>query len=124
MSGALTGIAPAPLARRGTVNDEEHIVNMTKYNADTFAPAPELNGDIFKPENLLSNPISDRHFSHAAFVVGCLVQQGIIQLHPDEDGMTRFMDGILIVARCLEMLPDNGDWPQLPFDTSLHTSKG
>lgn len=96
---------------------------MSEYIAEMFSKDPNWDDEPFKPESLLSRPISDRHFAHAGFVVGCLVQQQIIQPQPNDEGLTQFMDAILIVARCLDMLPANGDWPKLPFDWSADKTK-
>jgi hypothetical protein len=89
---------------------------MSDYSFDLFSKSPELDSIDFSPEGLLINPVSDRAIAHAAFIVGCLVQQDVIKPTSERDELlTRYVDGILIVARCLELLPANGDWPTLPF---------
>jgi hypothetical protein len=87
-------------------------MNNSSSVGDAFAVPHTLSAQ-FQPESLLERPISERNQAFAAFIAGCLVSQDVIPFQSLKDEPANFMHAMLIIGRCLDMLPADGDWPNI-----------
>jgi hypothetical protein len=56
-------------------------------------------------------------YALAAFVMGCLIQEQVVELSSNEsDAMSDLQAGIRIIAACLKDYTIPEDHPKLPFD--------
>lgn len=75
---------------------------------------PILNQTPNVPQEIAE--ITDRHYALAAFIMGCLIQAGVVQINKfDNDEWSDLQCGIRIVAACVKDFDQEDGRYKLPF---------